>query len=46
MIDFSIKKFLKDMEGLFIFYSGSGFPDTHVILMCLHKKGENCVIMP
>lgn len=45
MINFSIKKFLKDMEGLFIFCSRLAFPDTHVILVCLHKKGENCTIM-
>lgn len=45
MINFSIKKFLKDMEGLFIFCPEPSFPNIHVILMCLHKKGENCTIM-
>lgn len=46
MINISIKKFLKDMQRLFIFCSVSGFPDTHVILLCLLEKGENCEIMP
>lgn len=45
MINFSIKKFLKNMEELFIFFcSEPGFPDTLVIFMCPHKKGENCII--
>lgn len=40
MINFSIKTFLKNMEGLFGFCSGPGFPDTHVILTCPWQRGE------
>ena len=46
MINFSIKKFLKDMGGLFSFCAVPGFPDTHISLTCLTQWGENCLIMP